>query len=163
MRSSKPWPVSDVEKLRKLWAEGFSAREISKRFNGEYSRNAVIGMVHRKGIGGRPKYTKIAQSKRPQKRKPKYRKKPFVVSPVERQALPFMQPGVLLEHAGPRQCRYIAGSAEEAIVCGRNTPEGSSWCEHHRAVVYTARVKFQPAAKKSKLSLWRLIDAGAPL
>lgn len=160
------WPVSDVEKLLKLWAQGFSAGEISKRFNGEYSRNAVIGMVHRKGLRGRTRIVKIAQSRLPRQRKPTYRKKRFTVPPVQKQhyvTLPPLQPGTPLEHAGPMQCRYIEGSAEEAIICGRDAPEGSSWCSHHRAVVFTASVKEPSGKKKSKLGLWRLIDAGAPL
>jgi GcrA cell cycle regulator len=44
------WDQERVEVLEKLWAEGLSASQIARRMGG-MSRNAVIGKVHRLGIG----------------------------------------------------------------------------------------------------------------
>ncbi|MBO1908055.1 hypothetical protein J4G37_24585 [Microvirga sp. 3-52] len=36
-----------------------------------------------------------------------------------------------------RQCRYIVSDdPRRAIFCGAPTPEGSSWCDWHRRLVY---------------------------
>ncbi|MFC5086553.1 GcrA family cell cycle regulator [Microvirga arabica] len=38
---------------------------------------------------------------------------------------------------GMRQCRYIVSDdPRHAICCGAPTPEGSSWCDWHRKLVY---------------------------
>jgi GcrA cell cycle regulator len=46
------WTKERVESLKKLWADGLSARRISHRMGG-VSRNAVMGKVHRLGLPGR--------------------------------------------------------------------------------------------------------------
>lgn len=40
------WTAERVELLTKLWAEGFSARQIAEKLGG-VTRNAVIGKAHR--------------------------------------------------------------------------------------------------------------------
>ncbi|WP_262030477.1 GcrA family cell cycle regulator [Microvirga sp. Mcv34] len=38
---------------------------------------------------------------------------------------------------GTRQCRYIVSEdLRSAVWCGGPTPEGSSWCDWHRRLVY---------------------------
>jgi GcrA cell cycle regulator len=46
------WTDERVERLKKLWAEGFSAEQIACQLGG-VSRNSVIGKVHRLGLPGR--------------------------------------------------------------------------------------------------------------
>ena len=48
-----PWDTETTEKLKKLWAEGHTASQISKMLGGGISRNAVIGKAHRLSLGGR--------------------------------------------------------------------------------------------------------------
>ena len=48
-----PWDAETTEKLKKLWAEGHTASQISKMLGGGISRNAVIGKAHRLSLGGR--------------------------------------------------------------------------------------------------------------
>ena len=43
------WDNQRIEKLKKLWAEGKTAKEIAIIF-GDISRNSVIGKVHRLGL-----------------------------------------------------------------------------------------------------------------
>lgn len=40
------WTADRVEQLTRLWAEGFSARQIAEKLGG-VTRNAVIGKAHR--------------------------------------------------------------------------------------------------------------------
>lgn len=55
------WTPKRTETLKRLWAEGYSASQIGTELGG-LSRNAVIGKVHRLGIGRKapkaPKFTK---------------------------------------------------------------------------------------------------------
>lgn len=46
------WTEERVEKLKTLWLQGMSASQIAKEL-GNVTRNAVIGKVHRLGIGNR--------------------------------------------------------------------------------------------------------------
>ena len=41
------WTADRVEQLTRLWAEGFSARQIAEKLGGGVTRNAVIGKAHR--------------------------------------------------------------------------------------------------------------------
>lgn len=45
-----PWTDERRGLVRKLWAEGFSARQIALELGDDISRNAVIGVVHRMGL-----------------------------------------------------------------------------------------------------------------
>lgn len=47
------WTDLRVEKLRRLWMEGLSARQIAEQLGG-VTRNAVIGKAHRLGLSSRP-------------------------------------------------------------------------------------------------------------
>lgn len=48
------WTDERVDLLRRLWEDGLSASQIASQLGG-VSRNAVIGKVHRLGLGGRVK------------------------------------------------------------------------------------------------------------
>lgn len=41
------WSPDKVEMLTRLWANGFTAREIAGRLGGNCTRNSVIGKAHR--------------------------------------------------------------------------------------------------------------------
>lgn len=47
------WTEKRTEILKKMWLEGYSAAKIAKELGEGLSRNAVIGKVHRLGLGGR--------------------------------------------------------------------------------------------------------------
>ncbi len=61
------WTDERVEILKKLWAEGLSARQIADQLGG-VTRNAVIGKVHRLGLSGRAT-TSRAKTMRPRKKR----------------------------------------------------------------------------------------------
>ena len=50
------WNDERVELLKKLWADGMTASQISAALGG-VTRNAVIGKIHRLGLSGRTKTT----------------------------------------------------------------------------------------------------------
>jgi GcrA cell cycle regulator len=47
------WTEQNIQVLRDLWGNGYSASEIAKRLGG-MTRNAVIGKAHRLKLSGRP-------------------------------------------------------------------------------------------------------------
>ncbi|WP_287069407.1 GcrA family cell cycle regulator, partial [Methylobacterium sp.] len=52
MEAVVSWTDERVELLRRLWEDGQSASKIAAQLGG-VTRNAVIGKVHRLGLGGR--------------------------------------------------------------------------------------------------------------
>lgn len=52
------WTDERIETLKTLWAEGLSGSQIAFRMDGNVTRNAVIGKLHRLGLLGLAKRTK---------------------------------------------------------------------------------------------------------
>lgn len=51
-RNKKPrWRAANAEKLKALWLDGLSASQIAVELGDGISRNAVIGKIHRLGLG----------------------------------------------------------------------------------------------------------------
>ena len=159
------WTDERVELLKKLWAEGLSARQIADQLGG-VTRNAVIGKVHRLGLSGR------ATPSRPKVTRP--RKKPTkIVSPpsigggpspqsaiAEKAASPHQSPGlenfpralltpidelvipiedrVTIETLKESQCKWPIGdpAEEDFHFCGHNRHEDGVYCEFHKAKAY---------------------------
>jgi GcrA cell cycle regulator len=71
------WTEDCVEVLTKLWKQGLSATQIAARLDGNFSRNAVIGKVHRLGLAGR--------NPRQARRYPEKRKSPSLFRPTRLQ------------------------------------------------------------------------------
>jgi GcrA cell cycle regulator len=55
------WTDKKIEKLKKLWEKGFSAAEIGKKL--DFSKNAIVGKVHRLGLSNRNSPIKSASVK----------------------------------------------------------------------------------------------------
>jgi GcrA cell cycle regulator len=55
------WTDKKIEKLKALWEKGYSAAEIGKRL--DFSKNAVVGKVHRLGLSNRNSPIKGAPEK----------------------------------------------------------------------------------------------------
>jgi len=53
LRSPSPWTDDRIEKLKQLWADGFTCSQIAAKLDYSFSRNAVIGKVTRLGLSGR--------------------------------------------------------------------------------------------------------------
>jgi len=163
------WTGDRVDLLKKLWADGLSASQISCRLGG-VTRNAVIGKVHRLGLAGRAR-TSHCRSPRPRNRvshlpirptRVQYRtngnaalKLAFI--PVEQPAVALtVVPCVVQELNIPPalrvdlldlrscMCRWPIGDPQEANFhfCGRNKAPGFSYCDFH------LRLAFQPARRR---------------
>lgn len=78
------WTESRVATVEKLWGEGLSAAEIAKQL-GDTTRNAVIGVVHRKGWqrgGHQGAVAAVARKPRPTPPRAIVAPKPVAVQPL---------------------------------------------------------------------------------
>ncbi len=142
------WTEERVQTLRKLWTEGLSANQIAKQLACGFSRNAVIGKVHRLGLPGRatpPRPTKTVRVTRPRAvpTAPRLR----TVAPPRPAKAPIIEVTPKLREDGrletvqtisSRQCRYPYGDPNEASFgfCGHSCKKDSQWCADHRLLVY---------------------------
>jgi GcrA cell cycle regulator len=52
------WQGDEIETLKRLWDDGFSASQIANEMRGR-SRNSVLGQVHRMGLAKRHTFTRV--------------------------------------------------------------------------------------------------------
>lgn len=151
------WTAAAIERLRRLWADGLTVREIASDL-GTGSRNSVIGKVHRLGLEKRPsplgqrlrvapKLPRViaSEAKQPIREEPDASRgeapqprveadRP-VAAPPQRPAPP---PGPVTFLARAHgQCAWpLSGKPGPLmLVCGQPVPVGhASWCMTHRAI-----------------------------
>jgi GcrA cell cycle regulator len=142
--SDAHWSDDRVTTLKSLWLDGLSASQIAKQLGG-VTRNAVIGKVHRLGLGGRATPsapTRAARAPAPRSparigaSRPGPRARPTLVpEPIE----PSPEgPGLVRSMAGlgAHVCKWPIGDpkAEDFSFCGR--PAEGPYCRGHAAVAY---------------------------
>jgi GcrA cell cycle regulator len=139
----------EASRVRQWWREGYSASQIATMLGTGRTRNSVIGWVNRY-IGPSRKTLRYQPTKKA-KAEPKQFHKPAAAgqAAVVRRVEPAPQPPLMLglDDLKPRQCHYACNNAakwQEHLFCGAPTPEGSPWCEYHKALVYV------PAIPKSR-------------
>jgi len=129
-----PWRKEGLESaLERLIADGLTALQISRKLNHDFgtkfTRNAIIGKVHR---------TKLAFKNEPCSKKPRHdpqaTPKPRPVRRVRlKLACDIAEPTPLGDVDGG--CRWLHGEASERNFCGAPTRLLASWCPHHEARV----------------------------
>jgi len=142
------WTDERVERLKKLFADGWSATQIAKDLGG-ITRNAAIGKLHRLGLrrgwsAGREasQFVKHQAALKREAKAPKPRAHPpGVPLPKER---PHEGPVVELLYLGARHCRWPIGDPQESGFgfCGGEAD--GPYCDDHAQVAYQP-----PQAKKS--------------
>jgi hypothetical protein len=163
-RTLKPvsiWTVDRVERLRKLWAEEFTATEIAKEM-GLVSRCAVLGKAHRLGLKPRVERANGSGKKRCtdpvvlEARKRNHAHAQRIRKAAARGLPPPPEPEIVVEVVAAyegslnlpfgelrmrssdriNQCRFPEGTGPAFHYCGTDTPAGSSWCAHHHKIVH---------------------------
>lgn len=155
--AAQGWPEDQVERLKTLYAAGHTASQISAEMGHVFSRNAVIGKIHRLGLERRGASWIVKINKdRPKKRSPRPRKpsNPFATrwgafSTEVKPATPPVTPvadliplNTTLNDITSIQCRWIVDEVQ-TLFCGHLALTGS-WCPTHRAIVYAPRVQPRP-------------------
>ncbi len=166
------WSEQQIQALKKMWGNGFSASDIAKTLGGGLTRNAVIGKAHRLKLSSRPSpihnedgsAMKVGGSVLPTmtkvaKKRAMLRPLPPVQMPeVSTRAIVRETPrpidnikrteGIAVTKAGERHCRWPIGDprSPEFRFCGCASYEGLPYCVDH------ARVAYQTVSKKSRAS-----------
>ncbi|GIX16685.1 MAG: global cell cycle regulator GcrA-like protein [Rhodothalassiaceae bacterium] len=128
------WTEDKIEKLKKLWAKGLSASQIAKELGEGFSRNAVIGKVHRLGLKSRPSPVKPrARKTGGQPRRRKSREKTLV----------------RLLDLNDRMCKWPIGHPNEPDFhfCGKPVEPGFPYCSAHCDVAYQTSHRRQRQAQ----------------
>lgn len=147
------WNDERVKELKQLWDKGLSAGLIATRMTG-FTRNAIIGKVHRLGLPGRPtpigKFrTKSGTAARRPVSRPKIDKIRSERVYITKQVLPAAplppeppKPSKLfkLVDLEDNQCRFPFGDpkSKDFGFCGCVKAAGSSYCPGHAHLTSTA-------------------------
>lgn len=160
LRCSLRWGPEPTKIVRDGWAEGLSAGEIAKKLGPSYTRNAVIGRVHRLGLHKRHNPTKRGSDRKSYPRhinpkSPRLNGVRTMATLVPRET-PSTPPGdasvkpeplnVKLVDLNTTHCRSISGYGIDggALFCGHPAMDGFSWCPHH------AKIYFQPPRPRKR-------------
>jgi GcrA cell cycle regulator len=144
------WTDERVERLKSLWAKGYSASQIADRLGG-VTRNAVIGKLHRLKFynADRPKSKRPKGSTMQTKAKPiisetkvKQRRPAPAIAYLLAERLPELLPtvetrcGVALLELKKHMCRWPIGDPkdDDFHFCCAPKRLGSSYCEEHYAI-----------------------------
>ncbi|MCJ2094687.1 GcrA cell cycle regulator [Methylobacterium sp. J-072] len=168
MEAGLSWTDDRVALLRRLWEDGQSASKIAAQLGG-VTRNAVIGKVHRLGLGGRARGGEEAPAAAQTAKAVEIE---TAIAVVETQA---PEPVAILSHrptpvfpapapAAPEpvalsvsqrvtimdlresMCRWPLGdpTTPEFRFCGARSITGLPYCTHH------AEIAYQPAAERKR-------------
>lgn len=122
------WTEERVARLRELWEEGLSARQIAEGLGG-ITRNAVIGKANRMGLS---KPTKSSMTRKQNRQEVK----PVLAPPVTG--------GATILQLSSNSCRWPLGDPgdENFRYCGAPASQSAPYCEYH------ARLAYQPASSR---------------
>lgn len=177
--TSDLWTPETIELLTKLWNEGLSCSTISNRLGPRFTRNAVIGKVHRLHLArrnpspppgtGRRKVRHqalgegteaAAKSARPT---PTISLAPIVKKPVPVKLVP-PQPArtlhdgpVTLLDLGPQMCKWPIGDvgSSDFHFCGHKHDGDGPYCEYHASQAYSSAPsqKYRPFTPQHKRAI----------
>lgn len=155
------WNDENIELLKKYWMEGFSASQVAERLGKEFTKNAVIGKIHRLKIqneGNRTPRPRVAASKPRTASRGVSRPRRIAARSTARTMdhvfasrlhhdpipeIPFLLPdtdkyghSVALMALDSKSCKWPVGDplSQNFRFCGAHA-EGT-YCEHHQSVAY---------------------------
>lgn len=133
LMGSTNWTPTDITKLKDLWDQNLSARQIAWQFAGRFSRSAVCGKIGRLQLPERDVGHNCGSQIRGPRRKPL-----FTIAPKPKAAAiplateaPFPI-GPIGNFPDSRSCRYIHGEVHggQWLCCAA---PGFPWCDFHAA------------------------------
>ncbi len=117
------WTHERVEILTRLWAEGFSARQIAEKLGG-ITRNAVIGKAHRLNLSrGVERGVVVPEPVEPPP--------PLRIEPVPEPRADFKN----------WMCRWPTNDAGRfgLFICGKTCQPGRHYCAEHLTMAYVQK------------------------
>lgn len=155
MPEPSPWTEEKIDRLKRYWSdEGLTAGQITFKFEGEFSRSAILGKAHRLGLDKRRdamyKLTPAQKIEREQAnvRKKIARQRERRVETRERLPDKTLPPLVVKETPKPAEflgiaftdlerdmCRYPRGEGAAVRFCGQPATY-KSYCTHCTGIAY---------------------------
>ena len=143
MTTGPRWTDDQATALQTMAGEGYTggqiANAIAERFGVRRTRNAVIGKLHRLGLGlAGPQPERLSKSKPAPKSERLKPALPPAPQPKQKSSVPVPPPPrktVTFRGLKPRHCRYPYGDRPFRF-CGCKAVEGTSWCEAHYRLVF---------------------------
>lgn len=152
------WTEERVELLKRYWADGHTASEIAAKLGGT-TRNAVIGKVHRLGLGGRRKEIsrigggkgnkhlpgRAPQHSPPHNKKTRHRLDASTHQTTDLDAINqefdknrLAQGALTIAQLDRHHCRFPIGdpSTPDLRYCGADRLPGLPYCQHHADRAY---------------------------
>jgi hypothetical protein len=132
-----------TDRLVVLQSRGFTAREIAQKLGREFdfpfTRNAIIGKMHRLCLPPRVKPITQPKPKKvyARKRKRKGAGPERIVMKVQQQPRADVGEPITIYQLGFGDCRYPLGNYP-FVFCGKEQLEGSSYCPEHFVVCHHA-------------------------
>jgi GcrA cell cycle regulator len=119
------WTTERVEMLTRLWAEGYSARQIAEKL-GSVTRNAVIGKAHRLNL-------QRGAVKAPAQLPPE----PKIIQVIEVPIMPRINDG----DVSPWMCCWPTSEPGRhgLHICGKTVQPGRQFCAEHLTARYVLR------------------------
>ncbi len=137
---ASPWTVEREELLKTLLEAKRScnwlAREINRQSGSSFTRNAIIGKLHRMGIS-KPqpdKQEKRTRSKKP--REPRFRPERKVIDLFADLLPPADFLGIQFVETNRSTCMYPEGDGSHMLFCGQPRRAESSYCAAHHKICY---------------------------
>lgn len=125
------WSAADIERIRELAESGQSARQIASVFGA--TRNAIVGLAHRKGIkfhgSATLRYGDDPNGKLTMRRQPSRPKKP-APEQIEDANIPFEQRVAFLD-LQPHHCKWPIGDLPDMMFCGAVREDRKPYCAMH--------------------------------
>ena len=148
------WTDEKVEKLRELWAQGYTANEIAKKL--DVTKNAIVGKVHRLCLTARPSPIK---SKNTDGETAEATAE--VVTETSAEEIEAVDAGetkaapkkaakvggektnVKLVNLDSHSCRWPIGDPrdDDFCFCGKKVRSGQTYCDEHSMMAYVKAFK----------------------
>jgi len=159
MNNSYDWNDAAIQRLRDLWAEGYSTAEIGRRMH--VSKNAIVGKAHRLDLPKRPNPVWKLSSEGPRRNVPPVRWRKDTLPPLPEpvpvhpdpapaeaaiEAAHVMLVAPVTARAGQRGCLFPIGPRRPMggfLECGdvraisARTGGAMPYCDAHAGVCYT--------------------------
>jgi len=140
------WTEEKVARLKKMWADGLSAGQISRMIDGVVSRSAVLGKVHRLKLPAR-KTVILPKNHQPRRRRTKPPSVPLQALPLLTalacEPLPQQDPTDVARvsfdaYERRLHCMWPVGDPRDSGFgfCGLPPFVGARYCAHHCRVAY---------------------------
>jgi GcrA cell cycle regulator len=140
---ASPWTVELTDHLKLLWTAGLSCSQIAAQLPWPFTRNAIIGRVHRLNLEGRAVNNMFKKSsehhlerirlKNERRRERRAEFKPEAISRGPRPiiCLEVNPRNISLSELQDGECRWPEGDGPAYTFCGTPVFEESSYCAGH--------------------------------